>query len=509
MVKPSFEETTAPPTAAGAGEVALCEAPGPAPALPRGGFSLQALTRQSAVNMAGGLISQALKFLVVIYVARQFSVPEFGLFSFAVAVNAYMFVVTNFGLPVFGSRAVAQSGCVPRELVIQICWLRACLALLAMAVAVGILALVPGVSRLELQLVGIFGLSNVAQAGLFDWAFQGLHHQEISAILNVSWQGGWLVLTVASVRLGWGLRGVATALVASAFFASIIGYIWLRQAAAFQRGKNDERPLFDRCWEMLQSAAHLGGGSLLITVIIWSDAVLVRSLRGEQSVGLYAAGNRAALALGLLASMYVQGAFPLLSRMSSEGTAQFSRYFQRGYQDMALCFLPGSLWAVFYAPQIVLAVFKRPEYLSAVPVFRIFQVSFLLTALWNLYGTGVVVAFHRDRDYQKVLALTAAVFLPLCCLLTALDGIRGTSLAVLATQAFCLLAFMAKSRRFVHVNHRSALLLPLFVGLGVAAGSKALGLSLIPSAVLLTLAYVGIMVARFRGSYLTGEVFQP
>src|SRR5271157_3208996 len=219
MVKPSFEETTEPRIAMGAGEMALCEAPGRAPSVPRGGFSLQALTRQSAVNMTGGLISQALKFFVVIYVARQFSVPEFGLFSFAVAVNAYMFIVSNFGLPVFGSRAVAKSGRVSRELVIQICWLRACLALFATVLAVGILALVPGVSRLELQLVGIFGVSNFAQAGLFDWAFQGLHHQEISAILNVIWQGGWLVLTIVSVRLGLGIRGVALALFASAFFA--------------------------------------------------------------------------------------------------------------------------------------------------------------------------------------------------------------------------------------------------------------------------------------------------
>src|SRR5208337_2054564 len=380
MVKLSFEETTQPRTATGAGEMALCEAPGPAPSATRGRFSLQALTRQSAVNMTGGLISQALKFFVVIYVARQFSVPEFGLFSFAVAVNAYMFIVSNFGLPVFGSRAVAQSGRVSRELVIQICWLRACLALLATVLAVGILALVPGVSRLELQLVGIFGVSNLAQAGLFDWAFQGLHHQEISAILNVIWQGGWLVLTIVSVRLGLGLRGVALALLTSALITSTVGYFWLKLATQFQPAKHDPMPVFHRSWEMLKSATPLGWGTLLVTVIIWSDAVLVRSLRGEQSVGLYAAGNRAALALAMLASMYVQGAFPLLSRMSSEGTAQFSRYFQRCYQDMALCFLPGSLWAVFYAPQIVLAVFKRPEYLSTVPVFRIFQVTFLLTA---------------------------------------------------------------------------------------------------------------------------------
>jgi O-antigen/teichoic acid export membrane protein len=458
--------------------------------------------------MAGGLISQALKFLVVIYVARQFSVPEFGLFSFAWAVYAYIFVVSNFGLPMFGSRAVARSGRVCQGLVMEIWWSRACLALVATVLTVGLLTLVPGVSRIELQLVGILGLSNIAQAGIFDWAFQGLHRQEVSAILNVIWQGGWLVLTVAGVRLGLGLRGVAAALFASAFVASAIGYSWLTRGALFQRAKNGTERLLHRSWEMLKSAAPLGSATLLVTVIIWSDAVLVRALQGEQAVGFYAAGNRAALALAMLASTYVQGAFPLLSRMSTEGAPQFSRYFQRCYQDMALCFLPGSLWAIFYAPEIILTIFKKTAYLPAVPIFRIFQVVFLLTALWNLYGMGVIVAHHRDRFFQRVLATTAILFLPLCSLLTALDGIRGTSLAVLLTQASCLAAFMMEGRAYVHANHRSALLFPGLVGAGVAAGGKVLGLSLFPSAVLLAFAYAGMLVVRFRGWFLTRGVFQ-
>ena len=91
--------------------------------------------------------------------------------------------MSNFGLPVFGSFAVAKSGSVSRELVMEICLSRASLALLVALLAVGILALVPGVSCMELQLVSIFGMSDVARAGLFDWAFQapssgGFRHSE-------------------------------------------------------------------------------------------------------------------------------------------------------------------------------------------------------------------------------------------------------------------------------------------------------------------------------------------
>src|SRR5713101_8719423 len=86
------------------------------------------LTRQSAVAMAGGVLSQGLKFLVLIYVARRFSVSEFGLVSFAIAASGYTLTLSNFGLPVFGSRAVAASGHVSRGFLGEIACLRACLA---------------------------------------------------------------------------------------------------------------------------------------------------------------------------------------------------------------------------------------------------------------------------------------------------------------------------------------------------------------------------------------------
>ena len=143
---------------------------------------LPSVTRNSAIAMIGGIVSQGLKFLVVIYIARHFPVSDFGLLSFAIAVNAYIFVVSSFGLPIFGSRAVAMAGYVSRSLLAEIFCLRAVLALAATIVSVGVLAVVPGVGRTELLLVAIFGLSNVALAGLFDWAFQGLHRQEACAL---------------------------------------------------------------------------------------------------------------------------------------------------------------------------------------------------------------------------------------------------------------------------------------------------------------------------------------
>jgi len=499
MVKPTFDEPNEPLASIRVGDVALCERPDQAHTPTQGVLSLPALTRQSAVNMAGGLISQALKFLVVIYIARQFSVPEFGFFSFAVAVNAYMFVVSNFGLPVFGSRAVAQSGSVSRELVTEICWSRASLALLGAVLATGILALVPGVSRMEIQLVGIFGMSNLAQAGFFDWAFQGLHRQEISAILNVIWQGGWLVLAIVSVRLGLGLRGVAMALFTSALIASTVGYFWLKQATSFQQAKNDPRPLFRQSWETLKGVAPLGWGAILLTVMVWTDTVWVRFLRGDSAVGIYAAGNRAGLALSMLGTFYVQGAFPLLSRVSEQAGSMFQHCFERVCSDLALIFIPGAIWSIAYAKEIIALVFLKAEYLAAVPVFSIFQVAMLLFIINNLLGTGVLVAFHRDQVFQRILAGTTAFFLILSPVLTWQWGLRGAAVAVLTSQTVSFLWFSFETRKFAQLNPSRVLLAPCLAGFATAALARFLQLPFRFAIPALVLCYAVLMFWRAYG----------
>jgi O-antigen/teichoic acid export membrane protein len=91
--------------------------------------SANLLTRKSAVATAGGILGQGLKFFVYLYIAREFSSADFGSIAFANAVNAFIFIASQFGLPVYGSRAVASSGKVERHLLFSVAVCRAALAL--------------------------------------------------------------------------------------------------------------------------------------------------------------------------------------------------------------------------------------------------------------------------------------------------------------------------------------------------------------------------------------------
>ena len=474
------------------GEVGVVERPVEVPRLE---VSTTRVRRQSAINMAGGLLSQGIKFLIVFYVARSFPPAQFGWFAFAVAVNAFLFVIGHFGLPVYGARAVALAGTIRSDLLVSICATRAVLGLLATGVAVAILWLVPKVSRDELLLVAIFGLSNVPAGMLVDWAFQGLHRQDISAIVNIVWQSLWLALVVLGVRSHAGILVVPMALFISSMVASLFGYVWLRRSYGIEgRGEDDSSSLWRQSLATLSSGAALGIGTLLITVLVWTDAIIIRLMRGEIAVGVYAAGNRAALALSMLATFYVQGAFPLLSHAGARSQLTFEHCFQHTYSVLALLYVPASLWSIYYAPDIINMLFHRTDYLPAIPIFRLFQFILLLFVANTVLGTGVLAAFHKDRIFRNVLMGTAIVFLVLCTALTWRWGAYGAAAAMVMSQAISFVWFYREARQLVPLHLTRSLMLPGLAGLVVVAICRLLHLSFLGGMMVMAATYLLLFI---------------
>jgi O-antigen/teichoic acid export membrane protein len=452
------------------------------------------LVRSSGTAIAGGLVSQALKAAVMIYVARIFSAADFGSFSFANSVNAFLFIFAQFGLPVFGAREVAQAGRLERGLLRAITEARLLLAISGTAVTLVILYFFPGVTRNEFWLVAGFGLSNVALSGFFDWAFQGLGRLHLWATVNIAWQGLWLVFTIVAVRAHGSITSVSFGFAAAGLIAGMLGWPWLRRLTHLP-GEIASPPPYS-AWNVIRGSANLGVGTLLITVLVWTDTIIVRFVAGRQAAGAYAAGNRVALALAMLASFYVLGAFPKLSQLAMNSPQEYAKNFQRVYERLAILFLPGIFWAVFYAPQIMVVLFKRPDYLAGVGVFRIFQVFLLVAIASNLYGMGGLVAHRKDHAYRRALVISGGALLVLCPALTLRWGLVGAALAVVFCQGLSLVLFMVETRHFVRAKHFKALGPPTLIGTALVLAGAAFHLRFWSSVAALAFTYLAIALWR-------------
>ena len=451
------------------------------------------VVRRSGTAAAGGLVSQVLKALVLIYVARVFGASEFGSFSFAFSVNAFLFVIAQFGLPVFGAREVAQTGRFEKGLFKAITEARLLLAISGMAVVLVLLHFAR-VTPAEFWLVVGFGLSNVALSGFSDWVFQGMGLMHLWVALNIVWQGLWLFLTIALIHARASIVFIAVAYAAAAFVAALIGWCLLRRLT--QRPGEPATALSYSVRSVIGAGRNLGAATLFMPVLAWADTIIVRWVQGQHSAGVYAAGNRVALALAMLAGFYVQGAFPELSHLAMNSPHEHSKSFRRAFEDLAFLFLPGSIWALFYAPKIMLVLFNNPEYLAGATVFRIFQVFLLLNVFTNLYGMGVLVAYRRDHAYRTGYGISAMALLVLCPILTLRWGIVGAALAALFSQILNLALFMTESRYLVRTEPLKALSLPAVIGIIPILLGTVFHLGFWVSVAALVLTYLAIFVWR-------------
>lgn len=457
------------------------------------------LVRSSGIAITGGLVSQALKAVVMIFVARAFGTAQFGSFSFANSVNAFLFIIAQFGLPVFGARELAQAGKLERGLLKAIAEARLLLAIAGSMVVLAVLYFVSQMTREEFWMVAGFGLSNVAMSGLFDWAFQGMGRLHLWAATNIICQGMWLAFTLVIVHERASITLVAFAYAAAALVAALIGWPWLRRIT--QRPTDRASVPFHSVRSVIVASANLGASTLLITVLVWTDTIIVRLVQGQHAAGVYAAGNRVALALAMLASFYVLGAFPKLSQSALSSPSQFRDSFQQAYENLALLFIPGIIWGLFYAPQIMLMLFKNPDYLAGVTVFRVFQVFLLLNVVSNLYGMGGLVACCRDHAYRQALSISAVALLVLCPILTVKWGLMGAALAALFSQGLNLVLFMAETRAIICAEHFKALGLPIVIGAIPIIVGELFAFGFWTSAAALFLTYLGILIWRRPVAY--------
>ncbi|MBI5206856.1 MAG: oligosaccharide flippase family protein, partial [Candidatus Firestonebacteria bacterium] len=77
------------------------------------------------------IINQVLGFFVTVYLARILGPGDFGKINFALAIITYFTLITNFGLPLFGTREIARDKEKIKECIGNILGLRFCLSILS------------------------------------------------------------------------------------------------------------------------------------------------------------------------------------------------------------------------------------------------------------------------------------------------------------------------------------------------------------------------------------------
>jgi O-antigen/teichoic acid export membrane protein len=424
-------------------------------------------------------------------IARELGDEGFGDFMFALSFTTVLMLASGFGTEELVAREVARErarldGYLSNAIAVK---LLTSIALLGFAAAFVNVAGYSADVRAAVYLIGAgVMIENLGRT----WysvlqAYERMELVSISLILQrvltagagiaVLLAGGGL-LEVSLVFLGGSLVGFLTA-------AWVLRRFVVRPRLALDRS---------RWWPLIKAGAPIGVATLLLTVLVKVDQVLISFLSGgdNREVGLYGAAFRLVEATMFISWAFTAAFLPWAARHEPGDEARLARGYELGNKALAAVLIPvGITFAVLAVPLIDL--FYGTEYEDAVGALRWLGIMTVFYGL-NLLAATTLVARDRPLDFARICAVVVVLNLALNLALIPSLGATGAALAAaVSSVALAVLGAWRIRGLTGRVRLVRAFLGPVVAGAAMAGAMLLTSLPLVPAALLGAVVYAGVL----------------
>ncbi|MBI2595555.1 flippase [Candidatus Daviesbacteria bacterium] len=346
------------------------------------------------------IITKAVSFFYVIFLARNLGVENFGLYIVAISYFSLISSIADFGVSRYVVREVAKDHQSLPEILSNIIFLRVTL----MAVIFALFALLmynidPSKTRVALSLVAVLAVLPQAVAISLDSAFVALQKLSFSAISLSFYNIFSAAIGFILVSRGFGAFGaVAAVILGQIIYVLCLFFFLIKQRI----------PLFSKIKENLFKEIILGSlpyGLLGILGLLYFkiDTLLLSYLKGSYDTGIYGAAYKFLEAIIFVPSSLSIALFPVLARLhDGKNTGLKNIYFK------ILIFMGGLGVIVLIGYLVVLpGVIKLflPKFLPSIEVVKILSLSIPFMFI-HIPLSQIILS--TDRYLQGVVKLSLA-----------------------------------------------------------------------------------------------------
>ena len=409
----------------------------------------------------GEIVSKAIGFLVMAYLARTLGAAGFGKFSFAQAVVIYFVVLINLGLDIYGTRQIARAPAECRPLVDHLLTLRVFASLVSYSLLLVLIWFMEKDATTK-QLLVCMGFLIFAFSLNLEWFFQGLEKMQYISLSRICRSVLYALLVFFWVKGSHDLLKVGIFFTASALLASFILFgIFLKQ---------NERPRFQVDWKawqgMLRISLPMGLSLIMITIYHNLDSVMLGFMKSDEAVGWYNAAYKIVMILTLPATLLHSVFLPALSRIKDwVKVEQVANNFLR---MLFLLGVPVGFGGLILSQPLILLVFGG-EYSNSVIPLQILTWNVTLIFINMAYGIPLL-AWGKEKQFTKYVALGAAVNLIFNFALIPPYGMIGASLATVLAELTVFFGVYREFQKMTSVPFLRHAKKPVIASLGMLAG---------------------------------------
>ena len=354
----------------------------------------QDLSRKSVRGGMASMVGQGSRFAVglagTMVLARLLTPNDFGLIGMVLVITGFADMFKNAGL----SMATVTTERISHEQISTLFWLNVAIsAVLGVCLLVGSPLVAMFFGRPELSAVTAMLSVSFILGGL------AIQHQALLyrhmmfgtlAVIQIASQAVSLIVTIALACYGW------------SYWALVVGSLTLVTASAlltlfycpWMPGwiKKDSGAL-----GMLKFGGQLTVGNVVRYLSENMDKVLIGKFIGANPLGLYTK----AFQLFMMPVRQIRDpirslAMPVLSSVRNQPD-RYRRYYQRLLDVLASLTIPGALYCVIEA-DFLIRVILGPQWLQAVPIFRILAIAGLILPVAGTRGL-VLVSMGSSRRF--------------------------------------------------------------------------------------------------------------
>ena len=391
--------------------------------------------------------STGLLLILSIVAARVLGTEEWGRFSFALALATIFETLMDFGLHQVAIRSIARDPEGAPSLFHNILSLKLLLAVGMMA-ALLLTVIVLETDRTVRLVTALLGVSMILRSYVLAVRslLQGRELFAADSIVIVIDRALLLLGAVAALTLGYGIRGLAVAFVAS----RVLSFGFAAQLA--RRHLGSFRLRFDhQVWVDIQvQALPVGSFFAVWNVYTYVDTVLLSMLRGSAETGIYSAAYKIYEGLAYAPAVLASVLTPRLASYYATDRANHRRLARQGMgATLALAVVVGVPLFVLARP-VALGLFGE-TYAEAANVLRI--LSFGLPGMFSIWMLVVLaMSANRERLLLGTGLIGCAANIGLNLWLIPSYGVRGAATATVVGDLVCVAVLWVGLRRPVHVK---------------------------------------------------------
>ncbi|MEA3494398.1 MAG: flippase [Candidatus Margulisiibacteriota bacterium] len=426
-------------------------------------------TKKIAKNFSwlllGNIVGGTINFILVVYVARTLGAVVFGLLQFALAFIAYLYMVVDSGLSIFGTRGIAKDPSQVGDYSLNIILMRLTLALFVFFAALLVVWLIPIAFNVRLLFIAVFSLV-FYHALRPDWIFQGLEKMQYIAFARILYPVISFLLIVFLVKQAGDLVRVpliqsACGLIVATLFLIILFKKYVHVKLTDVNVSS---------WPKYFIQAFPLGASAFLTIIYGNmDMIMLGFMDQPAVVGYYNAAYRIFYILGGIFGLWVATAIPTMSKRIGEDKDGSKMFLDKFTHITLLGIIPITVLIYLASPLVIGFVFG-PEYTSAVFGLQVLIWAIIPIAIGSIYGQLILISAGFFKRFFQAVVLGVGANIILNFILIPRFSFIGAAIATILAELIVTIMVMKYSQKVLPIKIGHHFIKPLIIVLAALIG---------------------------------------